>query len=141
MRLLIPSIALFMNDSITPIVELKIAFAAPVTVQSILVKVAVNVVDPSPENQEVSDCHIEMTEFFSPVHHSVAFVDIDVHRFPRNVDIAVNIVVAFSLIAHHISEAAREIAHHIALHFVASQSINPSHQVVTLHQSWDHNSK
>lgn len=140
MRLLIPSIALFMNDSITPIVELKIAFAAPVTVQSILVKVAVNVVDPSPENQEVSDCHIEMTEFFSPVHHSVAFVDIDVHRFPRNVDIPVKIAVAFVEIAPHISDANKEIAPHIVFHFIASPSINQSHHVVTLHQSWDQSS-
>lgn len=130
-----------MNDSITSIVELKIAFAAPVTVQSILVKVAVNVVDPSPENQEVSDCHIEMTEFFSPVHHSVAFVEIDVHRFPRNIDIPVKIAVALFDIPVHISEAINSIAHHTIEKFDCILLSISSHQVVTLHQSWDHSSK
>lgn len=80
---LIHCIALLMNDSIIPIVELNILLAAHVTVDSIFVNVSVNFDDPSPENQAVSDVHTFITPSFREFHLLMAVVDIKSHRLDR----------------------------------------------------------
>lgn len=67
----------------SPIVELKIIFAAPVTVESIAVKVSVNFEDPSPENHDVRLFHTFITPSFSPFHLLIAVVDIESQRPER----------------------------------------------------------